>query len=173
MSWTIIPNSLPISIRLYVGKLCHCSFKTSFDDINVLRNNALRHASRQTAFTTLRIELGRVVDFPSWWPANFHKYSLLINHQCKFGHSNYGLYTPNDITISVGRLFEDMNLSNIQCVLAYRTPSFTDSNMPGVVMAVMRCFKTDVAYWNTKDPFATCLTIKMCISRHRKHTLNK
>ena len=53
----------------------------------------------------------------------------------------YGLYPPNDITISVDRLFEDMNLSNVKCVFAYRTPSRPDSNRPGVVMAVMRCLQ--------------------------------
>ena len=53
----------------------------------------------------------------------------------------YGLYTPNDITISVDRLFEDMNLSNVKCVFGYRTPSCPDSNRPGVVMAVMRCLQ--------------------------------
>ena len=53
----------------------------------------------------------------------------------------YGLYTPNDITISVDRLFEDMNQSNVKCVFAYRTPSRPDSNRPGVVMAVMRCLQ--------------------------------
>ena len=53
----------------------------------------------------------------------------------------YGLYTPNDITISVDRLFEDMNLSNVKCVFSYRTPSRPDSNRPGVVMAVMRCLQ--------------------------------
>ena len=50
----------------------------------------------------------------------------------------YGLYTPNDITISVDRLFEDMNLSNVKCVFAYRTPSRLYSNRPGVLIAVMR-----------------------------------
>ena len=53
----------------------------------------------------------------------------------------YGLYNPNHITISVDRLFEDMNLRNVKCVFAYRTPSRPDSNRPGVVMAVMRCLQ--------------------------------
>ena len=51
----------------------------------------------------------------------------------------YGIYTPDDVTISVDRLFEDMNLSNVKCVFAYRTQYRPDSNRPGVVMAVMRC----------------------------------
>ena len=53
----------------------------------------------------------------------------------------YGLYTHNDLTNSVDRLFEDMNLCKINCGFAYRTPSRPDSNRPGVVMAVMRCLQ--------------------------------
>ena len=54
----------------------------------------------------------------------------------------YGLHTGHthdDVMDSVNRLFEDMNLQNIQCRYAYRTPSRPEMSRPGIVLAELKC----------------------------------
>ena len=49
----------------------------------------------------------------------------------------YGLNTNNDIINSVNWLFKEMNVMNIECVSAYRTPTRPGMSRPGVVIAEM------------------------------------
>ena len=75
----------------------------------------------------------------------------------------YGLYTPNDITISVYRLFEDMNLSNAKCVFAYRTPFRPDSNRSSVVMAVMRCLQDKPCHTGAQKIHPSHASVSKCV----------
>ena len=52
----------------------------------------------------------------------------------------YGLNTNNDIINSVNWLFKEMNLGNMKCVSAYRTPTRPGMSRPGVI-AEMRCLR--------------------------------
>ena len=51
----------------------------------------------------------------------------------------YGLITHDDVMDSVNQLFVDMNLQNIQCRYAFRTPSRSEISRPGVVIAELMC----------------------------------
>ena len=51
----------------------------------------------------------------------------------------YGLITQDDVIDSVNRLFEDMNLQNIQCRYAFRTQSRPEMSRPGIVIAELKC----------------------------------
>ena len=53
----------------------------------------------------------------------------------------YGLHTYNDVTASVNRLFVDMNVQNIECKFAYRTPSRPEIHRSGIVIAEMKSLR--------------------------------
>ena len=62
----------------------------------------------------------------------------------------YGLNTNNDIINSVNWLFKEMNLMNIECVSAYRTPTRPGMSRPGVVIAEMRCLRDKLSVQERK-----------------------
>ena len=53
----------------------------------------------------------------------------------------YGLHTYDDVTAAVDHLFVEMNLRNIECNAAYRTPPRPDANKSGIVIAEMKSLR--------------------------------
>ena len=68
-----------ISYGLYFGNFLNFTFRMSFDIYIFNLQNSIRAHVRYRAFTTLQIELYRVVDYDSKWSTIFHKDCMLGN----------------------------------------------------------------------------------------------
>ena len=69
----MITSGLPNFIWMVCWKNINFTFKTSVAHFQ----NSIRAHVGHRAFETFQIELYRVVDYDSKWPANFHEYCML------------------------------------------------------------------------------------------------
>ena len=111
------------------------------------RQNELEQSLRDHAkvITSMQLKCDKVDDLST----RVHK---LENHlsepepqavnSCEnLGIAIYGLHTYDDITAAVDHLFVEMNLVNIECNSAYRTPSRPEANRSGIVIAEMKSLR--------------------------------